>query len=87
MKTTDITLRFRGPRDKILNLKSENIRLEVDCANVKLEDGVTQLTPQISGVDPALGALTTDEKVSIHVTEAVPEPDPAELTPEFSGRH
>lgn len=87
VKTTDITLRFRGPRDKILSLKSEDIRLEVDCANVKLEDGVTQLTPQISGVDPAIGALTTDEKVSIHVTEAVPEPDPAELTPEFSGRH
>lgn len=86
VKTTDITLRFRGPRDKILSLKSEDIRLEVDCADVKLEDGVTQLTPQISGVDPAIGALTTDEKVSIHVTEAVSEPDPVELIPEFPGR-
>ena len=70
--TTDITLRFRGPRDKILKLKSENIRLEVDCTDVKLEDGVTQLTPQISGVDPSIGALTT-EKVSIHVTQAPEE--------------
>ena len=72
------TLTLRGPEDVIQQIKpDEDVKVKIDCSNVKIGGSATEIMPQVECTYGAVGVLNP-KKVPISVSEAkaiVEEPE------------